>query len=87
MNEVNLGTLMQASIILLTLESTVLLAYLVAKGKLTGDRFKRFLGVFLIGTACSLLPMGPLSLIFGFPAVLLSSILVTSFLDKPKKND
>jgi len=60
----------------------ITLVYYLVKHKLTLTRFRRFFGILLIATACTLLPWGPLSLMLGFPSALLASILVACFLDK-----
>lgn len=60
----------------------ITLLYYLVKHKLTASRFKRFLGILLIATACTLFPWGPLSLMLGFPSALLASLLVSCFLDK-----
>jgi hypothetical protein len=39
--------------------------------------FKNFLKIWAIGTMCSLIPLLHMSLLFGSPAVFLSSVLVT----------
>lgn len=82
MNDLTMGQWDQVLFYLFALGCPVFLGYLIAKHKLNRSRFLRFLGVLLIGTTCSLVPAGLLSVMFGFPAVLLASILVSCFLDK-----
>lgn len=82
MNELNAGSMIQASTIIILLACPAILVYLGVKNKLTKTRFTRFFGILLIGLFCSLVPMGPLGLLFGFPAVFLCSILVSCFLDR-----
>ena len=60
----------------------MLTATLFLKKQLNKNRLSRFFGILTIGTLACLIPMGPLSMALGFPAVLLSSILVSLFLDK-----
>lgn len=85
MNEINLGDMMAVAGAILGLEAVAFIMYVLSKRYLTSDRFKRFLGVFAICVSCSFFPIGPLGAIFGFPSVLLASILVTLFLDRKSK--
>jgi hypothetical protein len=80
-SDLSIEHLMAASYWIAAASCPALLAYMVAKSKLTKDRFKRFLGIFTIALACSMIPLGPLGLAFGGPSALLASILVTAFLD------
>ena len=82
MSGINVEHIMTAALGILCIQSLCFIIYLISKKKLSKSRFFRFLGILFIGIACSLIPMGPLSVIFGFPAVLLNSILIACFLDK-----
>ena len=82
MNKLDLGDVTVLMTILAMFAALVFVVFTFANKKLRKSRFLRFLGIMLIGMTCSLIPMGPLSVIFGFPAVLLSSILVSLLLDK-----
>ena len=81
MNDVSLGNIILIVICLLLFETGILGLVLFVKGKLTKSRFFRFLSILLIGVFSSLIPMGLVSVALGFPAALLSSILVSVLLD------
>lgn len=82
MGELTIGNMMEAYLWLGLIACPALLVYLLVKKKLTKSRFLRFLGILSIGMASSLIPLGPLSMMFGFPAVLIAAILTSLFLDK-----
>jgi hypothetical protein len=52
-----------------------------ARKKVNSNPATRFVALLAIGVICSWIPFGPLSVIFGFPAVLLNAIVVTFVLD------
>lgn len=85
MNNLTLGQWDQIVYLLLGAGSVVGIGYMIARRKLTTSRFFRFLGILLIGTTCSIVPMGLFSVIVGFPAVFLSAVLVSCFLDREGK--
>jgi hypothetical protein len=74
-----------ASLVLLGFLSVILLLYMVLKQNLSKDRFFRFLAILAINIACTLLPLGFFSVIFGLPAAFCSAVLITSLLDKEGK--
>lgn len=82
MTDFSLGDLIVGAWVLVTTQSLVLGATLLAKKAFTKGRFKRFLGILGIGLAASMFPFGPMGLAFGGPAVLVSAIAVSWFLDK-----
>ena len=82
MSEITGGNLLGGALIILLIESLCLLVFMVATDRLSTSRFTRFLGILLIGSFASLIPFGFMSVVFGFPAVLLSSLLVSIFLDR-----
>lgn len=81
MSNVDGGTILMITLGLLMVESFILLVFLAVNKYLYKRTLTRFFGILIIGSACSLLPFGPIGLMFGFPAILASSILVTLFLD------
>jgi hypothetical protein len=82
MRDINIGDSLTLCVLLLLFGAAVLVVYLFSKKQLSKTRFLRFLGVLAIGMISSLFPFGPFGLVMGFPAVLLSSILVSLFLDR-----
>lgn len=55
---------------------------LFLKQQLSGSRFTRFLCIFGILFAASWIPLYVIGAFFGFPSVLIGSLLVSIFLDK-----
>lgn len=84
MDKLNVGQFLIASIWDLLIACPLLLAYLFSKKMLSRSRFLRFLGILLIGSASSMIPLGLFGLFMGFPSVLICSIFVSIFLDKEK---
>lgn len=82
MEHLSIITFIQVSLIYTLFLAAILLNYFFVKNKLNKTRFFRFLSVFFIGMTCSLIPFGIFSAFVGFPAVLLSSILVSCVLDR-----
>jgi hypothetical protein len=81
-NSISIEGLLFISSIVLIFQVIILLVFLLARRLLIKDRFMRFLAVLIIQLASSFIPWGWYGLMFGFPAVLISSIFVTAFLDK-----
>lgn len=52
-----------------------------ARQKVNANAASRFVALLAIGVICSWIPFGPISVIVGFPAVLLNAIVVTFVLD------
>lgn len=46
------------------------------------NKFKLFCTLVFIGLLCSFIPFGPTSMLFGFPAVILNSLILTFLSDK-----
>lgn len=82
MSNVDGGTILMIALGLLMAQSFIVLAFLVVNKLLFKQQFIRFLGILTIGSVSSLFPLGPLGLFFGFPSILISSILVSLFLDR-----
>ena len=82
MDKLTVGQMIQSYLWLALSACPALLIYLLVKKKLTKTRFLRFLGIWSIGTACTIIPFGPFSMLMGVPAVLIAAILTSLFLDK-----
>lgn len=81
----NVGEVFLAFWMLLGMLCIPLSVYILAKKLLTKDRFLRFVGCLVIGLASATIPFGFMGIMCGFPAVIVSSILTTLFLDRFKK--
>lgn len=84
MDGIRLEAVMIITISILSIQSLCFLVYLTVNKILNKSRFLRFIGILLIGMVTSLVPMGPLSVALGFPAVFMTAILVSCLLDKEK---
>jgi hypothetical protein len=85
MSDLSIGDLLIAGFIITLMLLVTFLVFHFSKKTLTKDRFFRFLGILLINMSASLIPFGLFGMLMGFPSVLVSSILVSLFLDKDKK--
>ena len=64
-----------AGILLIAYVSTTFVAGFLAK-QLSFSVLGKFLAILMIGLLCSLIPLGPIGLFFGWPAVLLNSLII-----------
>lgn len=87
MENADIGSLMLfAGILLIAYVSTTLVAAFLAK-QLSFSVLGKFLAILMIGLLCSLIPLGPIGLFFGWPAVLLNSLIITVVFRKDLKNN
>lgn len=82
MNDVSMGSVMLSLFFLLSVQSFLFIAYLASKRHLSKDRLLRFIAILGMGILASLLPMGFISVFFGFPAIFVFSVAISLFLDK-----
>jgi len=82
MNDISFETISTALVFLLLAEFSIFFVFLMCRKLLTKTRFFRFLGLFAIGSMCSMIPFGPLGFMMGAPSILLASVLASIFLDR-----
>lgn len=85
MDSLTTGDFLTAITLFLGMEAVIGFVYMLVKKHLTKSRFFRFLGILAIGTACSIIPWGLASIVFGFPAVFIASVFVSCLLDRETK--
>ena len=85
MQNTDLGSLMFFGGVLLVIFVSITLVAGYLANQLSFSVFGKFLAILMIGLLCSMAQLGPIGLFFGWPAVLLNSLIIVVVFRKDLK--